>query len=239
MSGRMTPLYSGKAKSLYETDDPDVLRMVFRDDVTAFDAEKKDTIEGKGRFNAEICATIFESLEENGVPTHFIERGDEAELFVKRLDIVPLEVIPRNIATGSLVRKYPFEEGTELEPPIVVMDLKSDEHGDPMLNDDIAKALDLATQEELDEIRKLALEVNDFLVEYLDEKGLRLPDFKLEFGRLDGEIVLGDEVSPDTCRFWTEEGESLDKDVFRYDRGDLSDAYAEAAKRILGRTVPG
>lgn len=236
----MQPLYSGKAKTLYETDDPDVLRMVFRDDVTAFDAEKQDTIEGKGRYNAEICATVFERLEENGIPTHFIERGDEeAELFVERVDIIPLEVIPRNIATGSLVRKYPFEEGAELEPPIVVTDLKSDEHGDPMVNDDIAKALGVATQEELDAVREMALEVNDALLEFLEEKDIRLPDFKLEFGRLDGDIVVADEISPDTCRFWTEEGESLDKDVYRFDRGDLSEAYAEAAKRILGRTVTG
>lgn len=236
----MQPLYSGKAKTLYETDDPDVLRMVFRDDVTAFDAEKQDTIEGKGRYNAEICATVFERLEEKGVPTHFIERGDEdTELFVERVDIIPLEVIPRNIATGSLVRKYPFEEGAELEPPIVVTDLKSDEHGDPMVNDDIAKALGVATQEEIDAVREMALEVNDVLLEFLEEKAIRLPDFKLEFGRLDGGIVVADEVSPDTCRFWTEEGESLDKDVYRFDRGDLSEAYAEAAKRILGRTVTG
>lgn len=231
----MQALYSGKAKTLYETDDPNVLRMVFRDDVTAFDAEKKDTIEGKGRYNAEICATFFDYLEENGVETHFVERDGEDALLVERLDMYDLEVIPRNTATGSLVRKYPFEEGETLEPPVLVLDLKSDEHGDPMLNDDIAKALDVATQDELDEIREKAMRVNDLLKAYLGERDLRLPDFKLEFGRnRDGEIVVGDEISPDTCRFWTQDGKSLDKDVYRFDRGDLSEAYAEAMEMILG-----
>ncbi|MBS1263711.1 MAG: Phosphoribosylaminoimidazole-succinocarboxamide synthase [Methanonatronarchaeales archaeon] len=230
----MEPLYSGKAKSMYETDDPSVLRMVFRDDVTAFDAEKVDRIEGKGRYNAEICASVFEYLEGNGVETHFLERTGDAEMLVERLDIYALEVIPRNIATGSLVRKYPFEEGQELDPPVVVMDLKSDEYGDPMLNDDIVRALGIAGPGELEEIRDEALRVNNLLLEMVDERGLLLPDFKLEFGkRTDGEIVLGDEVSPDTCRFWTEGGRSLDKDVFRFDRGDLAEAYAEAAERIL------
>lgn len=230
----MKPLYSGKAKTLYETEDPSILRMVFRDDVTAFDAEKKDEVKGKGRHNAEICAWFFERLEERGIETHFAERSGEDELLVERLDIVPIEVIPRNIATGSLVRKYPFDEGQELDPPVLVMDLKSDEYGDPMVNDGIAKALDIATQNELDEIRMAALKINDVLVDILGERGILLPDFKLEFGRLDGEIVLGDEISPDTCRFWTEDGRSLDKDVFRFEKGDLSGAYAEAKRRIIG-----
>jgi len=227
-------LYSGKAKTIYTTDDPDVLVSEFRNSLTAFNGEKKGEMEKKGYYNAQISKKLFEMLEENGIKTHFIKMLSDIEMLVRKVEIIKLEVIVRNIAAGSITRKYPIEEGTVFESPVLVFDYKSDEFGDPMLNDDIALALGLATREELATIRKLAFRINELLVPYLDERGILLPDFKLEFGRTNGEIILADEISCDTCRFWDKETkQSLDKDVFRFDKGDISKAYEDVARRIV------
>src|SRR3972149_4881828 len=227
-------LYSGKAKTVYKTDDPDKLLMEFRNSLTAFDGKKKSEAPKKGYYNAQISQTLFKLLEEKGIDTHFDSMFSETEMVVDTVDIVKIEVIVRNIAAGSLTKKYPFRTGDELDPPILIFDLKSDEYGDPMINEDIALALKLASKNELSEIRKLALKINSILVKYLNEKNLLLPDFKLEFGKLKGSIVLADEISCDTCRFWDKKtGESLDKDVFRFDKGDLAAAYREVARRIV------
>lgn len=227
-------LYSGKAKTIYTTDDPDALISEFRNSLTAFNGEKKGEMEKKGYYNAQISKKLFEMLEANGVKTHFIEMLSDIEMLVRKVEIIKIEVIVRNIAAGSITKKYPIKEGTVLEPPVLVFDYKSDEFGDPMLNDDIALALGLATPEEIAAIRKLALRINELLVPYMDERGILLPDFKLEFGRRDGEIILADEISCDTCRFWDKAtGKSMDKDVFRFDKGDISKAYEEVARRIV------
>ncbi|MDD1746094.1 MAG: phosphoribosylaminoimidazolesuccinocarboxamide synthase [Candidatus Methanoperedens sp.] len=227
-------LYSGKAKTVFKTDNPDKLIMEFRNSLTAFDGKKKSEAPKKGYYNARISRTLFKLLEEKGIKTHFDSMFSETEMVVDAVDIVKIEVVVRNIAAGSLTKKYPFKTGDRLEPPVIIFDYKSDKFGDPMINDDMALAMGLATKAELAEIRKLALKINSILVEYLAEKNLLLPDFKLEFGRLKGKIVLADEISCDTCRFWDRTtGESLDKDVFRFDKGDLVAAYREVAKRIV------
>ncbi|MGI5993154.1 MAG: phosphoribosylaminoimidazolesuccinocarboxamide synthase [Methanosarcina sp.] len=227
-------LYSGKAKTIYKTDDPDTLIAEFRNSLTAFNGEKRGEMEKKGYYNAQISKKLFEMLEAEGIKTHFIEMLSDIDMLVKKVDIIKIEVIVRNIAAGSITKKYPLKEGTVFKFPVLVFDFKSDEYGDPMLNDDIALALGLATQEELATIRKLALKINKLLVPYLDERDIMLPDFKLEFGRKDGEIILADEISCDTCRFWDKTtGQSMDKDVFRFDKGDISKAYEEVARRIV------
>jgi phosphoribosylaminoimidazole-succinocarboxamide synthase len=227
-------LYSGKAKTIYKTDDPDTLIAEFRNSLTAFNGEKRGEMEKKGYYNAQISKKLFEMLEAEGIKTHFIEMFSDIDMLVKKVDIIKIEVIVRNIAAGSITKKYPLKEGTVFKFPVLVFDFKSDEYGDPMLNDDIALALGLATQEELATIRKLALKINELLVPYLDERNIILPDFKLEFGRKDGEIILADEISCDTCRFWDKTtGQSMDKDVFRFDKGDISKAYEEVARRIV------
>lgn len=227
-------LYSGKAKTIYTTDDPDVFISEFRNSLTAFNGEKKGEMEKKGYYNAQISKKLFEMLEENGIKTHFLKMLSDIEMLVRKVEIIKLEVIVRNIAAGSITRKYPIEEGTVFESPVLVFDYKSDEFGDPMLNDDIALTLGLATREEIATLRKLALRINELLVPYLDERGILLPDFKLEFGRSNGEIILADEISCDTCRFWDKETkQSMDKDVFRFDKGDISKAYEDVARRIV------
>lgn len=227
-------LYSGKAKTIYKTDDPKKLIVEFRDSLTAFDGKKKSEAANKGYYNAQISRKIFEMLEKEGIRTHYIEMVSDTEMLVDAVEIVLIEVIPRNIAAGSITRKYPIKEGTVFKKPVVVLDYKSDEHGDPMLNEDIAVAMGVATYEEIAQIRSMALKINDILVKYLDSKGFLLPDFKLEFGRKDGEIVLADEISCDTCRLWDKStGKSMDKDIFRFDKGDLSKAYEEVARRIV------
>ncbi len=231
---RQEALYSGKAKTVYKTDDPEKLIMEFRDSLTAFDGKKKSEAPKKGYYNAQISQKLFGLLEDNGIKTHFDSMLSGTEMVVDAVEIVKIEVIVRNIAAGSLTKKYPFRTGEKLDPPIVIFDLKSDEFGDPMINEDIALALKLASGKELSEIRKLALRINSILLNYLGEKNLILPDLKLEFGRRRGKIVLADEISCDTCRFWDRTtGESLDKDVFRFDKGDLVAAYREVAKRIV------
>ncbi len=227
-------LYAGKAKSVYRTDDPDVYIVKFRDDITAFDGEKKDTLGGKGRYNAEVSSFLFDYLEGHGIATHYIKTLEPATIAVRRLEMFPLEVIVRNIAAGSLVRSYPFCEGDLLDPPVIIIDYKSDALHDPMLNDDLIYALELATPEELDQIKAMALAINEVLQEYLDERDIILVDFKLEFGHHDGEIVVGDEISMDSMRLWDKEtGASLDKDVYRFDKGDVLETYASVAERIF------
>jgi len=227
-------LYSGKAKTIYKTDDPDTLITEFRNSLTAFNGEKKGEMEKKGYYNAQISKKLFEMLELEGTKTHYIEMLSDIDMLVKKVEIIKIEVIVRNIAAGSITKRYPMKEGTVFESPVLVFDFKSDEYGDPMLNDDIALALGLATREELAILRKLALGINELLVPYLDKRGIILPDFKLEFGRVDGDIILADEISCDTCRFWDKKtGQSMDKDVFRFDKGDISKAYEEVARRIV------
>jgi len=227
-------LYSGKAKTIYKTDDPTQLIAQFRDSLTAFDGKKKSEAAKKGYYNAQISRKIFEMLEEKGIKTHYIGMVSDTEMLIDAVEIILIEVIPRNIAAGSITRKYPIKEGTVFKKPVIVLDYKSDEHGDPMLNEDIAVAMGVATYEEIALIRAMALKINDILVNYLDSKGFLLPDLKLEFGRKDGEIVLADEISCDTCRLWDKStGKSMDKDIFRFDKGDLSKAYEEVARRIV------
>lgn len=231
----MKLLYTGKAKSVYEKDEDTVI-IEFRDDLTAGDGAKKDTRLGKGALNAEISARLLEVVERRGVKTHFLGFTPPNKFLVKKLEIIPLEVICRNIATGSLVRRYPFKEGQELAPPIVEFGYKSDEYHDPMLNEDIAIALGAATREELEEMRRLTLDVNKILRDFLISKGIILVDFKLEFGRdSEGNLLLGDEISPDTCRFWdAETREIMDKDRFRKDLGSVLEYYREVKRRVCG-----
>jgi len=229
-------LYKGKVKTIYRTDDEKIFIAEFHDDLTAFDGKKKSSLEKKGYYNAAISATFFKLLESNGIPTHFKEMLSKTEMLVDAVEIIPIEVIVRNIAAGSITKRYPIEEGRKLVPPVVVLDYKSDEYGDPMINEDIAIAMGIASIDELILMRRLALDINQILVKFLDQPGLVLPDFKLEFGRSkdDGKIILADEISADTCRFWDKQtGESLDKDVFRFDKGDLGSVYHEIARRIV------
>lgn len=231
---KLDMLYSGKAKTVFKTEDPDLLIVEFRDSLTAFDGAKKSEVPKKGYYNAQISKKLLELLEEKGIKTHYKEMISGNEMLVDNIKIILVEVIVRNIAAGSITKKYPFEEGQPLNPPVIVLDYKDDQRHDPMLNEDIAAALGLATKEEMAEIRETALKINEILTAYLDERGLILPDFKLEFGRRGNEIVLGDEISCDTCRLWDKKtGQSLDKDVFRFDKGDLASAYSEVAHRIV------
>ena len=227
-------LYEGKAKRVYLTDDPERLIVSYKDDATAFNGLKKGTITGKGVINNRMSNLLMQKLEqEAGVPTHFIEELSDRDTVVKKVSIVPLEVIIRNIAAGSFSKNYGVEEGVVFDSPTIEFSYKNDDLGDPLINDYHALALKLATPEEIETIKKYAFAVNDYLKAYWQERGVILVDFKLEFGRLsDGTIVLADEISPDTCRFWdAETKEKLDKDRFRRDLGGVEDAYAE----IMGR----
>ena len=227
-------LYSGKAKSVYRSSLPGELVIKFRNDITAFDGQKKDSLDRKGMLNAGVSSFFFSLLERNGVKTHFIRNIDETTMLAHALTMIPLEVIVRNIAAGSMVKNYPIEKGTVLDPPVIVIDFKDDSHHDPMLNDDLIYALKLATPVELDKIKKIALRVNKVLRGYLSTKGIDLVDFKLEFGKKDGEIYLGDEISMDSMRLWDKDtGESLDKDVYRTGEGDVIGKYNAVAKRII------
>ena len=226
-------LYTGKAKSVYRTDVKEQLIVEFRDDITAFDGGKKDRLANKGRYNAEVSAFIFGYLEKNGVKTHFVKMLDPHRMVVRELEMIPLEVIVRNIAAGSIVRNYPFKEGTKLEPPIIVIDYKDDSRHDPMLNDDLIVALKLATPAELKKIKTIALRINRLLVHLMDVQGITLVDFKMEFGRAGRTMYLGDEISMDSMRLWDKKtGESLDKDVYRFDKGDVMATYDRVAKMI-------
>ena len=227
---------SGKVKSVFTTDDEDKVIIEFRDDITAGDGERKEVMNNKGAYNAIISAKIFKVLEENGIDTQFIDLPEPNVMVAKKLEMIPIEVIVRNIATGSLVRKYPIADGTRLEPPIVEMDFKADEYHDPMLNNSIIRALGIATQEEVDILTEKALKINEILTRFLADAGIILVDFKVEFGKdMDGNILLGDEISPDGCRLWDSETlEMLDKELFRKGKDDeVMDAYIEVYNRIL------
>lgn len=231
---RKERLYEGKAKIVYETDRPDLLLVEFKDSATAFNGAKKGTIRGKGAINARMSALLFELLESRCIPTHFVSLAGEREMLVKRLEIIPLEVVVRNVAAGSLSKRLGWEEGTPLPRPVLELYYKSDALGDPLINRYHALILGLATGEELDQLEEMALKVNRVLEEYLEGKGLRLVDFKLEFGRHEGRVMLGDEISPDTCRLWDlETGEKLDKDRFRRDLGGVEEAYQEVLRRLI------
>lgn len=227
-------LYEGKAKKVYLTDDPDLLIVDYKDDATAFNGMKKGQISGKGIINNQMSNLLMQRLEKAGISTHFVKELSERETLVKKVSIVPLEVIVRNIAAGSFSKHYGVEEGKMFEEPVIEFSYKNDELGDPLINSDHARALELATAEEIEQIKKYAFAVNEQLKAFWKECGITLVDFKVEFGRLsDGTIVLADEISPDTCRLWdSKTGEKLDKDRFRRDLGGVEDAYSEVMKRL-------
>ena len=227
---------SGKVKSVYNTDDDDKVIIEFRDDMTAGDGARKEVMNNKGAYNAVISSKIFKVLEENGIDTQFIDLPEPNVMVAKKLEMIPIEVIVRNIATGSLVRRYPIEDGTKLDPPLVQMDFKNDDYHDPMLNDSIIKALGIATQEEIDILTEKALKINEILTAFFADAGIILVDYKVEFGKdKDGNILLGDEISPDGCRLWDSETlEMLDKELFRKGKDDeVMDAYIEVYNRIM------
>ena len=229
-------LYEGKAKKVYATDDPELLIVDYKDDATAFNGLKKGTIAGKGVINNQMSNRLMAKLEKSGVPTHFVRELSERETLVKKVSIVPLEVIVRNIAAGSFSKRYGVPEGVVFEQPTIEFSYKNDELGDPLLNSYHALALKLATPAEIETIKDYSFRVNDFLKAFWKECGVTLADFKLEFGRLsDGTSVLADEISPDTSRLWdAKTGEKLDKDRFRRDMGGVEDAYREMMHRVLG-----
>ena len=226
-------LYEGKAKKVFLTDDPDALIVSYKDDATAFNGQKKGTITGKGVINNRMSNYLFQIIEREGVPTHYVQEISDRETVVRKVEIVPLEVIIRNVAAGSFSKRLGISEGTELAEPTIEFSYKNDELEDPLINSYFAKALKLATQDELETIKKYAFMVNEILkVEFL-KAGLRLIDFKIEFGRFHGKIILADEISPDTCRLWdAKTGDKLDKDRFRRDLGNVEEAYIEVAKRL-------
>ncbi len=232
---KLEQIYKGKAKKVYLTDDPDCVIVDYKDDATAFNGVKRGTIVGKGVVNNKVSNHLFKLLEKHGIPTHFVEQLSDRETIVKKVEIVPVEVIVRNKAAGSFSKRMGVPEGTKLKCTILEYSYKNDELGDPFINDYYVKALGLATDEELDTIAKYALKVNDILSEYLRNLGVELIDYKLEFGRFKGKIILADEISPDTCRFWDlETGKKLDKDRFRQDLGDVEEAYQEIIRRLMG-----
>ena len=226
-------LYEGKAKKVYTTEDPDVLIVDYKDDATAFNGSKKGTIVGKGAINNRMTNHIFKLLEAEGVPTHYIEELSDRETAVKKVEIVPLEVIIRNFSAGSFAKKMGMEEGVKFKCPTLEFSYKNDDLGDPFINKYYALSLELATEEEIDAITKYAFKVNEVMQKYFDSLGIELIDFKIEFGRYHGQVILADEVSPDTCRLWDKEThEKLDKDRFRRDLGNVEDAYNEVFRRL-------
>jgi len=227
--------YEGKAKKVYETEDDQYFIVSYKNDATAFNGKKKGTIEGKNRVNNLMSARLFEVLEEKGIETHFVKVIEEHEMIVKRLEIILVEVIVRNVAAGGLAKRLGLEEGTPLSKPVVEYCLKSDALSDPMINEDHIAVLDLATEEEMATIKENALKINEVLLSFFKERELNLVDFKLEFGRFNGKVILGDEISPDTCRLWDmKTGERLDKDRFRRDLGSVEESYQEVLKRVTG-----
>lgn len=229
-------LYEGKAKILYATDDADLLIQYFKDDATAFNAKKKGTIEEKGVMNNAISSSMFEFLGEKGVPTHFVRKLSDREMLVKKVGIVPVEVIIRNRAAGSLCRNYGAAEGKVLARPIYELCYKNDAFNDPLMNDDHVVALGLATEEELRTIKRITMQVNELMQKFFLALKIELIDFKIEFGRYKGEIILADEISPDTCRLWeVGTGVRLDKDRFRNDLGNIKEGYQEVLKRVTGK----
>lgn len=229
-------MYEGKAKKVFATNDENYCIVSYKDDATAFNGLKKGTIMGKGAINNRVTNHLMKLLEKNGVPTHFVEELSNRETVVKKVSIVPLEVIVRNIAAGSLAKRLGLEEGTKMKSTVLEYCYKDDALGDPMINEYHILAMEFATKEELDLIAKYSFKINEVLGSYLKDANIELIDFKLEFGKTaDGQIVLADEISPDTCRFWdTVTGEKLDKDRFRRDLGNVEDAYQEVLKRLMG-----
>jgi len=228
-------LYEGKAKIVYSTDDPGKVIQYFKDDATAFNALKRGTILGKGVVNNKMSAVLFERLGKAGIPTHYLGTLSDREMLCRRLDIVKIEVIPRNIVAGTLAKRIGLEEGVAIKPPIVELFYKSDPLGDPMITDDHVRMLKLASPKELAWMKRMALKIDALLRPLLKRKGLILVDFKLEFGRAGGKMYLGDEISPDTCRLWdADTREKLDKDRFRRDLGRVEEAYQEVYRRLVG-----
>lgn len=232
----MTLLYEGKAKRMWTTDSPDTLRMEFKNDATAFNGEKKASFENKGRFNTAISSLIYGMLEKKGIPTHFVRQIDDTNVEVRKVEILLVEVIVRNYAAGSFCKRTGVEEGRAFSQPVIEFSYKSDELGDPLINDDYIREMGLATVAEMAHLRESALVVNTLLTDFFAECGLKLIDFKLEFGRLESDptkIVLADEISPDGCRLWDiKTGERMDKDRFRRDLGNLMEAYEEVLGRV-------
>ena len=231
---KLEQIYEGKAKKVFKTDDPSLCIVDYKDDATAFNGLKKGTIAGKGVINNRMSNRLMKMLEREGIPTHFVEELSDRETLVKKVSIVPLEVIVRNIAAGSFSKRYGVDEGVKFDEPVVEFSYKNDDLGDPLLNTSHALALKLATKEEIDTIKTYALKINAILKAFWAECGVTLVDFKLEFGKTsDGKIILADEISPDTCRFWdSTTGEKLDKDRFRRDMGGVEEAYEEIMKRF-------
>ncbi|MGC8941115.1 MAG: phosphoribosylaminoimidazolesuccinocarboxamide synthase [Sulfurihydrogenibium sp.] len=230
----MEKLYEGKAKIVYQSNEPDKVVIYFKDEATAFNAQKRDVIEGKGILNNKISSIFFDLLEKNGIQTHFVKQLSDREMLAYKTQIIPVEVVVRNLATGSIVKRLGIQEKTPFEPPLVEFYLKNDQLGDPIICHQHILALNLASEEEIETIKNLALRVNDVLKDFLKKLDIILVDFKLEFGRKnDGTIVVADEISPDTCRFWdAKTGERMDKDRFRLNLGDLSKFYEEVLRRL-------
>ncbi len=226
-------LYEGKAKIIYKTDQDGLVIQHFKDDATAFDGEKKDTVMGKGVANNNISSKMFKLVEKAGIKTHFVKKLSDNEMLVKNVEIIQVETIVRNISAGSFCRKYGVEEGIVFEKPTVEFSYKSDEHHDPLMNDDHIRVMGLATEKEVEIMRTKAQEINEILKKFFASIGITVVDFKLEFGRHNGEVLLADEISPDTCRFWDNKTKKkLDKDRFRFDLGGVEETYAEMMKRI-------
>ncbi|MCI1268482.1 MAG: phosphoribosylaminoimidazolesuccinocarboxamide synthase [Ruminococcus sp.] len=232
---KMEQLYEGKAKKVFATSNPDYVIVDYKDDATAFNGIKKGTITGKGVINNKMTNYMFGLLEKAGVPTHLVEQISDRETIVKKVQIVPLEVIVRNVAAGSFSKKLGIEEGTKLKTPTLEFSYKNDDLGDPFINDYYALGLGLATKEEIADITKYTFMINDFMVDFFKKLNIDLIDFKIEFGRFHGKILLADEISPDTCRLWdSTTHEKLDKDRFRRDMGGVEEAYQEIMKRLMG-----
>jgi len=232
---KLNQVYEGKAKKVFETENQDLYIVDYKDDATAFNGVKRGTIVGKGVVNNYVSNHLFKLLEAKEIPTHFVEQISDRETIVKRVEIVPVEVIVRNIAAGSLAKRIGYPEGTKLKSTVLEYCYKNDELGDPMINDYHIRAMGLATDAEMKTIAEYSLKINDILTAYLAGLGIELIDFKLEFGRFKGEIILADEISPDTCRFWdSKTKEKLDKDRFRRDLGAVEEAYQEILRRLMG-----
>jgi phosphoribosylaminoimidazole-succinocarboxamide synthase len=228
-------IYEGKAKKIFATDQPDRVVHYFKDDATAFNAQKRGTIVDKGIVNNKVSERLFRLLEDRGIPTHFVERLSDREMLTKRVTIVPIEVVVRNLVAGSLSKRLGLKEGDAIVPPIVEFYYKNDVLGDPLITDDHVRLLNLAEPGTVNQIKQQALKINQVLLPFFHDRGMALVDFKLEFGLYGGQLLLADEISPDTCRFWDQKtGESMDKDRFRKDLGKIEEAYQEVLRRVCG-----
>ncbi len=232
---KLEQIYEGKAKQVYLTDDPKIVIVDYKDDATAFNGLKKGTITGKGVVNNKVSNHFFRLLESKGIPTHYVEQLSDRETAVKRVEILPVEVIVRNRAAGSFSKRMGVAEGTSLSSVILEYSYKNDALGDPFINSYYIRALNLATDAEMEQVKEYSFRINEILRDYLWNLGIELIDFKLEFGRCDGKVILADEISPDTCRFWDKAtGKKLDKDRFRQDLGEVEEAYREIIRRLMG-----